>query len=70
MEKIMRYAKINSPDELVTVKFQEINPQRCPHLIFVGEHYRADGSCKCNDQNETVMREWGYHWSKKNKQWS
>ena len=35
---------------------------RCPHVIMVAEHYRDDGSCKCNDPNEKVMREWGYRW--------
>lgn len=42
---------------------------RCPHYIFVADHYREDGSCKCDDPNETVMREWGYHWSEKAGVW-
>jgi len=27
------------------------------------EHYRDDGSCKCDDPEEQAMmiREWGYH---------
>ncbi len=35
---------------------------KCPHLIFVPEHYRDDGSCKCNDPEEQarMIREWGY----------
>lgn len=41
----------------------------CPHCIMVPEHYRPDGSCKCNDPNETVMKEWGYKWSKKKGRW-
>ena len=35
----------------------------CPHFIFAIEHYRADGSCKCDDPAENVMAEWGYTWS-------
>jgi len=35
---------------------------KCPHFIIAPEHYREDGTCKCNDKNETVMREWGYEW--------
>ena len=35
---------------------------RCPHCILVPQHYRDDGSCKCNDPKETVMKEWGYEW--------
>jgi len=40
---------------------------KCPHVIFDPNHYREDGTCKCNDPNETVMKEWGYVW--KNGQW-
>ena len=34
----------------------------CPYVIMVAEHYRADGSCKCDDPQEQAMmiREWGY----------
>lgn len=35
---------------------------KCPHAIIMSEHYNADGSCKCNDPNATVMAEWGYKW--------
>ena len=34
------------------------------------QHYRADNTCKCNDPDEIVMREWGYKWNKTRKQWS
>jgi hypothetical protein len=48
--------------ELVEISAREINPRRCPHLILVGEHYRDDGSCKCDDPNEKIMKKWGYKW--------
>lgn len=34
----------------------------CPHVIFHPEHYRPDGSCKCNDptEQERMIKEWGY----------
>lgn len=35
---------------------------KCPHVILVAAHYRDDGSCRCNDPNETIMAEWGYKW--------
>jgi hypothetical protein len=35
----------------------------CPHVIFAQEHYREDGSCKCNDVNDPNMAEWGYVWN-------
>ena len=39
----------------------------CPHFIMVAEHYRADGSCRCNDAEHNEMLEWGYKWH--NGQW-
>ena len=45
----------------------EINVFNCPHRIFVAKHYNEDGSCKCNDPNEKVMKHWGYRW--KDGQW-
>lgn len=54
--------KLDEHGQLAVVPWKEINPHRCPHLIFAGEHYRDDGSCKCNDPDETVMAEWGYVW--------
>ena len=53
---------------LVTIKQVEINPSRCPHCIFDSDHYRKDGSCRCNDINHTIMAVWGYKW--KNGRWS
>lgn len=35
----------------------------CPHLILVPEHYRADGSCRCDDPTHAEMKEWGYTWT-------
>ena len=34
----------------------------CPFVIFVPEHYRADGSCRCDDpeHRRTMIEEWGY----------
>jgi len=59
-------------DRLVEVEAREI-PQsklaQCPHYILAAIHYREDGSCKCDDPNETIMREWGYCWSKRTGRW-
>ncbi len=34
----------------------------CPHVIMMPEHYRDDGSCKCDDPEHRAMmiREWEY----------
>ena len=29
---------------------------QCPHCIFVADHYRADGTCRCNDKSHTEMK--------------
>ena len=36
---------------------------KCPHYILVEEHYRKDGSCRCNDSMHFEMAEWGYMWN-------
>jgi hypothetical protein len=35
----------------------------CPHLIMVPQHYRADGTCRCDDPTHTEMAEWEYTWN-------
>ncbi len=55
--------------QFITRNPRTIDPQKCPHFILVGNHYRGDGTCKCDDPNETVMREWGYKWNKRLNQW-
>lgn len=34
----------------------------CPHTIMVPEHYRDDGTCRCDDPEHQAMMiaEWGY----------
>lgn len=34
----------------------------CPHCILVPEHYRDDGSCRCDDPDAAGMAEGGYVW--------
>lgn len=57
------------PTEVNVRHISQANIGKCPHFIFVADHYRDDGSCKCNDPEEKVMKLWGYTWSKKAKQW-
>jgi hypothetical protein len=70
--QMVRFSKlILGPDgravetNIRTIKRSAIG--KCPHCILVAEHYRNDGSCKCDDPGEAVMAEWGYHWT--GKQW-
>lgn len=39
-----------------------LNPRQCPHYIMAPEHYRPDGTCKCDDPDDPHMAEWGYTW--------
>jgi hypothetical protein len=46
---------------VTTMKRADI--MKCPHMIMVPEHYREDGTCRCNDIMHTKMVKWGYKWS-------
>jgi hypothetical protein len=39
-----------------------VKVDECPHLIWVPEHYREDGTCRCDDPDHAVMASWGYEW--------
>jgi hypothetical protein len=41
----------------------------CPWVIMASEHYREDGTCKCDDPTAKEMREWGYVWNTQTKRW-
>ena len=36
--------------------------KRCPHTILLPEHYREDGTCRCDDPDYPEMIEAGYEW--------
>jgi hypothetical protein len=52
------------PDGTVTDQreIRQSDIGRCPHLILLPDHYRADGSCRCDDADHTEMGDWGYKW--------
>ncbi len=35
---------------------------RCPFFIFMPDHYREDGTCRCSNESHRAMmvREWDY----------
>lgn len=56
---------LNEHGELVETDIREIaqeNIMKCPHVILTPEHYREDGSCRCDDPTHTEMKKWGYKW--------
>lgn len=52
--------------ERIVAKF---DPTACEHCIWEPEHYREDGSCKCNDPNDSNMDGWGYAWDPNRGTW-
>lgn len=34
----------------------------CPHFILSPEHYRSNGTCRCDDRTHEEMLDWGYTW--------
>jgi hypothetical protein len=70
---MVTFSKMELKDgQLITVQTREIaqsSLQQCPHVIFMPDHYRPDGSCRCNDRGHTEMREWGYRWSRRKARW-
>lgn len=45
-----------------TRMISQSNIAKCPFCIMVADHYREDGTCKCNDPEyrKMMMKEWGY----------
>jgi hypothetical protein len=53
-----------TPDGYEHVKtINQSDMLKCPHVIMVAEHYRDDGTCRCNDPTHIEMAEWGYKWN-------
>jgi hypothetical protein len=54
---------IDERGNLVEVEVRDVDPKKCPHFIFAADHYREDGSCKCDDPEAKEMADWGYVWT-------
>lgn len=35
---------------------------KCPHSIWMPQHYDENESCRCDDVKHTEMLDWGYEW--------
>jgi hypothetical protein len=64
-------AKTPVPDGewLKTAPIKQIKVRVCSHMILLPSHYRENGTCKCDDPGELVMRSWGYKWSREKGLW-
>jgi hypothetical protein len=72
MREYLKAQEPGKPQRPLTAKVRILKQSdigKCPHVIFMPDHYREDGSCKCNDPDDKEMAEWGYVWSDKTKQW-
>ena len=43
---------------------------RCPQLILMVDHYRKDGTCRCDDHMHIEMLSWGYIWDNQTGMWT
>lgn len=60
----------SSPGGSIAVRMEQGMIGACPHVIFTPDHYRADGSCKCDERDNADMKEWGYEWSETEGRWA
>lgn len=62
-EHKIKFGTLHSDETLTDVRYlKQSDVGRCPHFILLPEHYREDGSCKCDDlyEREKMIKEWGY----------
>ena len=54
---------ITPPQNLHVQILKESDRQRCPLAIPRVAHYRADGTCRCDDASHLEMIGWGFAWN-------
>jgi hypothetical protein len=65
-----RFSKLHPDGSETDVRYiKQSDMLKCPHCIIAAEHYRNDGSCKCDDPNDFIMKDWGYAWNAEKAQW-
>lgn len=70
MTEQVKFATINENGGLTEVRFiRHSDIAACPHTILLPDHYRADGSCRCDDSGHGEMAEWGYSWNAEKECW-
>jgi hypothetical protein len=50
------------PEDVRVHILNQSDLQRCPLGIPRFAHYRADGTCRCDDASHLEMIAWGYAW--------
>lgn len=65
------FGKLNPDGTLTdTREIAQSDIMACPHFVLVAEHYRDDGSCRCDDKTDASMAEWGYSWDDETGRWT
>jgi hypothetical protein len=62
-EHKIKFGTLHENGTVIEIRqIKQIDIGRCPQCILEPNHYREDGSCKCDDPEEQKMmiREWGY----------
>lgn len=58
-----RFMTLDHNGNVIDIKtIKQSDMVKCPHYIMAHEHYRNDGTCRCNDSEHSEMKEWGYKW--------
>lgn len=63
MEHEIKFGTLNQDGTESNVRMiKQSDIGKCPFYIFMPEHYREDGTCKCNDaeHRKMMIKEWGY----------
>lgn len=66
---MVEYKKMDLVDgKLVEVESKEFNPQVCPNLILMGDHY-INGTCQCFNPEAIELKKLGYAWNEDKGHW-
>jgi hypothetical protein len=60
---MVKFGTLHPDESLTNVRhIPQADIGACPHAIFHPDHYRLDGTCRCDDPDERakMIAEWGY----------
>lgn len=59
----IQFSEMDAEGNVSSIRMiRQADIMKCPFYILVPDHYREDGTCKCDDPEHRAMmiREWGY----------
>jgi hypothetical protein len=62
-EHKVTFGTLNENGTLSNVRLiKQADIGKCPFFIFMPDHYREDGTCKCSnaEHRKMMIKEWGY----------